>query len=79
MEFPRGDAKADNTMVAERGDPRQLHTKRSTTKKWDLESLSQTDFPSRGTPRAVALSSSSDCFHTSSSRARDQPRTTSRR
>ena len=42
MELPSGIAKADNPMVAERGDQRLQYAKRSTTKKWDLSS--QDDF-----------------------------------
>jgi hypothetical protein len=42
MELPRGIVKADNPMVAERGDIRLQNAKRSTTKKWDLSA--QDDF-----------------------------------
>jgi hypothetical protein len=42
MELLSGTAKADNPMVAERGEQRLQNAKRSTTKKWDLSS--QDDF-----------------------------------
>eukprot|EP00966_Prymnesium_polylepis_P258134 5962756-Prymnesium_polylepis.1 len=43
MELPSGVAKADNPMVAEKGDLRLQNVKQSTTKKWDLSA--QDDFP----------------------------------
>ena len=42
MELSSGTAKAGNPMVAERGEQRLQHAKRSTTKKWDLNA--QDDF-----------------------------------